>query len=123
MIQSYLSHKDVSNIVISTVSLVTIIILCKLCEAKDTPSDPDISKSLLEQSYKWYLLSEQDTDNMTTFKHCNFAVAYLNAARHSASDTELERSTKINVHKYSKKLHEKMNKKGKIKNQVSWLKN
>ena len=58
--------------------------------------------SLLKQSMKWLDLSKQDGSFETSYQHANYAIAYLQAARHVASDTILEQGSGVDVHKYSK---------------------
>jgi hypothetical protein len=59
----------------------------------------------IEKSRQWLAMSEQDKQAAAAFQHVNYAVAFLDASRESASDAVLERGTQIDVHQYSRLLH------------------
>ena len=83
--------------------LILLFVLCSL-ENISTHYTHQSGKSLLSQSSKWYKISMQDKDLIYALQHCDYAVAYLNAARHISSDTILEKGSGIDLHKYHNKL-------------------
>jgi len=89
-----------------TLGCIVLLSLMKMMEGTAHTSDVSIAKILLEQSAKWYKISIQDTQNLYSMQHANYSVAYLNAARHIASDTTLERVSGLDVHKLFKKIDE-----------------
>lgn len=104
----------------------------KMCSYKIQSKDGHIAKSLLEQAYKWNSISEQDQQPLYSLQHSNYAIAYLNAARHTSDDTTLERMSGLDIHKLYKKidennkthlkaLNQKTVKHKKIQNQPSWI--
>ncbi len=108
--------------------------LLKIFEEKDI-QDSNIAKTLIEQSHKWHTISVQDKQLLYSMMHSNYAVAYLNAARHASNDTNLERLTGIDIHKLYKKIDDhqqkttkemftKLHPKTKVKNihaQSAWV--
>lgn len=52
---------------------------------------PQKGREMLAQSQEWTRLSEQDTVPLFAYRHAAFALAYLNAARLIAPDSELQR--------------------------------
>lgn len=62
------------------------------------------AKTLMHQSFKWYELSLQDNDIVYALQHCDYALAYLNAARNCESDAIIEKIAGVNVHRYNNKL-------------------
>lgn len=63
-----------------------------------------LAKAMLAQTVKWLALSSQDKNASSGLQHATYAMAYLNAARHVASDTVLERLSGIDIHKLSRSI-------------------
>ena len=78
-----------------------------LLESKTNDKESSHAKTLVEQANKWYEISNQDKQSIYTLQHSNYAVAYLQAARHFASDTSLERSSGHDIHLLYRKIDEK----------------
>ena len=95
--------KDTINISCITLALLVVI---KFFDTQSVKSESSIAQSLIEQAYKWFTLSTQDKIPSISFQHANFAMAYLNAARHVSSDTKLEQLSSIDVHNLYKKIDE-----------------
>lgn len=55
------------------------------------------AKGLLTQSKHWYTMALQDKNPLFALRHLNYAVAYVEAARHIAPDDVLAQLTEINV--------------------------
>ncbi len=87
-----------------TLGCLVFLSLMKMMEGSSHTSDASIAKVLLEQAAKWYKISLQDNQNLYSMQHANYSVAYLNAARHIASDTTLERLSGLDIHKLFKKI-------------------
>lgn len=112
-----------------------ILVLIKFLEQRSRGHDENIASSFVDQANKWYSMSLQDKQSMYSLQHVDYAIAYLNAARHIASDTSLERSTGLDIHKFYRKVNEhqrnivkdlssKLNMKSKHKHvhaQAAWL--
>lgn len=61
-------------------------------------------KNLINQSISWHKQSQQDSDPLFSFKHSNYAISYINAARDLVSDTMIQKLTGIDVHETLKLL-------------------
>lgn len=68
---------------------------------------PQKGRELLAQSTEWMRLSEQDGVPLFAYRHAAFALAYLNAARLLAPDSELQRHG-VDVHLMFGKLEHKL---------------
>ncbi len=79
-------------------------VILKFVEQKSRGHDEDIASSFIDQANKWYNMSLQDKQSVYGMQHVDYAIAYLNAARHIASDTSLERSTGLDIHKVYRKI-------------------
>lgn len=64
----------------------------------------DFATLMIKQSNDWFKTSLQDKEPHIAFQHCNYAVAFLNAARFSSSDTILENISGLDMHKFHAKL-------------------
>lgn len=115
---------------IITITFILIIFVLSTLENLGILNASTIANSLLSQSGKWYKISLQNKDPIYALQHCDYALAYLNAARHSASDISLEKGTGIDLHKYHNKLisHQmqilkslQKHKGKKISNKASWI--
>tara|TARA_B110000008_G_scaffold257327_1_gene275419 strand:+ start:4228 stop:4641 length:414 start_codon:yes stop_codon:yes gene_type:complete len=101
---------DSKTYLVDSLQIVTafFVIVCglKLIENKDRTKEDDLAQTLIEQANKWYNICQQDKHTFYSMQHANYAVAYLHAARHIESDTNLERLTGVDIHKFYKKLDE-----------------
>ena len=61
-------------------------------------------KNLINQSISWHKQSQQDSDPLFAFKHSNYAMSYINAARDIVSDSMIQKTTGIDVHETLKLL-------------------
>ena len=68
---------------------------------------PEKGRELLAQATEWLRLSEQDGVPLFAYRHAAFALAYLNAARLVAPDTELQRHG-VDVHLMFGKLEHRL---------------
>ena len=59
---------------------------------------------LLDKAVYWHEMSEIDNDPILRLEHCAIAVAFINAAREHATDTELETSAGIDISRVSRRL-------------------
>ncbi|MAB55749.1 MAG: hypothetical protein CMN93_07730 [Synechococcus sp. CPC35] len=95
----------------STVSFVAVLAI--VARSIDTSGGGDAAaqsakgRDLLSQSTEWLRLSEQDGVPLFAYRHCAFALAYLNAARLVAPDTELQRFG-VDVHLLATKLETRL---------------
>lgn len=62
------------------------------------------SRSLVRQAMQWHAAAEQDSNQLFSSRHSNYAVAYLNAARSMLPDDMLERATNVDIHELSNAL-------------------
>ena len=92
------------DVVLVTVICFIVLMIVSAIESLHKCSSHSTAKSLLSQSGKWYRMSAQDKDPIYALQHCDYAIAYFNAARHSASDAILEKGSGIDLHKYHNKL-------------------
>lgn len=106
--------KDTINV---SASVIAVLLLLKVFDTQTMRPESSIAKSLIEQAQKWYLLSRQDKVPLTSYQHINYAMAYLNGARHVSSDTKLEQVSGIDVHYLYKKIDELQRQVGKTLNQ------
>ena len=103
-------RKDIKEY-LNDVLKVTGVTVCTILFLKIFDQNTDFTtsgavKSLVEQAAKWYTLSCQDKHTIYAFQHSNFALSYLNAARHVTSDSNIERISKIDVYKLYKSINE-----------------
>ena len=70
--------------------------------AKDDPHGP--TAELIDQATKWMNMASQDKDPLTRWQHLSYARAYLNVARHLASDAVIESASHIHVRAMSKRI-------------------
>lgn len=87
-----------------TAGFFVLILVLKVCDQRDNSDGMKLARSLLDQSSKWYSISLQDKQAFFSFQHANYAIAYLNAARHIASDVMLERMSGTDIHKLYNKM-------------------
>lgn len=92
------------DVVLVTVVCFIVLVILSTIESFHKYSSHPIAKSLLSQSGRWYRISLQDKDPIYALQHCDYAIAYFNAARHSASDEILEKGSGTDLHKYHNKL-------------------
>lgn len=70
--------------------------------AHDDPNGP--TAELVEQAMKWLNMASQDKDPLTRWQHLSYARAYLNVARHLASDAVIESASHVHVRAMSKRI-------------------
>ena len=88
-----------------SVAFMCLVVVIKAIEPHMKRSDNDgLAKAMLAQTVKWLSLSSQDKNASTSLQHATYAMAYLNAARHVASDTVLERLSGLDIHKLSRSI-------------------
>lgn len=116
-----------------TIGVAVVLLLCGVLEQQSQNKDAHVAKALIQQASKWYAISLQDKTPFHSLQHADYAMAYLNAARHVSNDTILERVSGIDVHKLfrsvdaqqksaAKELLSKTSKPTKLKNtQATWL--
>ena len=93
----------------SVVAFVVVISLVARSIGSGTSVDaaPQKGRELLAQSVEWLRLSEQDGVPLFAYRHAAFSLAYLNAARLVAPDSELQRHG-IDVHLMFGKLEHRL---------------
>lgn len=96
------------NAVQVTLAVIVLLVVSTSLESLSDNHQGSNAKSFLSQSGKWYRMSLQDRDPFYALQHCDYALAYLNAARHTANDNVLER-TGTDIHRYHNKLLEQQN--------------
>jgi len=93
---------DPSSSVVPVVLATLAFSLClRLANSRQNAYSPDHLKRgaiLVRQAIQWNQLSEQDEDVMVASQHADYAVAYLNAARATLSDSVLEQVAKVNIY-------------------------
>ena len=121
----------------STLLTILIIVALNIAE-KQADDDPEgVAGDSMTQSLKWQRLAMQDSDVLTRFRHLLLAQAYLNVARHFATDECIERTSRVHVRAMctkidkdvmstSKQLHSrcanvKKEKSDTSSKQVSWI--
>lgn len=101
-------REDTKSYLIDTVyvTVAFIIIIFVLCTLENVTGQTTnaTGKSILSQSGKWYRICIQDKNPIYALQHVDYAIAYLNAARHISSDVILEKGSGIDLHKYHNKL-------------------
>ena len=105
-----LQRQDIKTYTIDCLQVIAgcfiFVILLKFCEQRTSSNqDEHIAHAFVDQANKWYNVSLQDKQSVYIVQHANYAIAYLNAARHMASDTTLERMTGLDIHKLYRKIH------------------
>jgi len=70
--------------------------ILKLLDAQSILGNRDVTHAsdLLLQALKWHEASIQDQHPLFSVQHSNYAIAYLNAARHLCRDSILEQKTR-----------------------------
>ena len=126
----------ITDTLLVTIGAFVLIVVLKLIEPRAFHSNPTFARTLVEQSLKWHALSEQDRQPIVAMQHANYAMAYINAARHLESDVNLERLTKRDMYQLVKELEARQRsttkdlatkqggtkpKVGKVQTEVSWL--
>ena len=92
--------------VVGSVALLSVI--AKSIGPVRAPSEaPTKGRALLQQSLEWLRLSENDAVPLFAYRHCAFALAYMNAARLVAPDRELQRHG-TDVHKLASTLEARL---------------
>ena len=96
----------VVDVLKTTAGLLAVLVGVKLLEPvyTDDASANDLAKSFLYQAAKWHDVSSQSKNAVYSFQHANYAIAYLNAARHVADDKSLERLSGTDIHHLYKEL-------------------
>ena len=64
----------------------------------------DTIKTLLRQSARWVMASNQDRNPIIALQHANFGVGYLSALRDIATDEEIEAVSGVNVQKFKNEI-------------------
>lgn len=64
----------------------------------------DIIKTLLRQSARWTMASNQDRDPIIALQHANFGTGYLSALREIATDKEIETVSGVNISKFRNEI-------------------
>lgn len=72
--------------------------------------EKDAARVFVEQAKRWYAAAQQSSNATFTFQHCNYALAYLNAARYLVDDQTIERVTSLHVHRFSRAVEENQRK-------------
>jgi hypothetical protein len=129
-------NQDVKMYLVDTVkwtlSFILFILILSALENVPKSNDQLLASSLLFQSGKWYRMCTQNQEVIYALQQCDYAIAYLNAARHAAPDSFLEKTNKTDLHKYHnkllshqtnllKKINPKQISKRKTSPQPSWL--
>lgn len=57
------------------------------------------AKALVHQAAEWHGMAAQDESPLYAMRHASLALAYLTAARLVASDTSIQKSTGVEVHR------------------------
>lgn len=118
------TNQYTSDVLHAIGGLFLVCILALMIKNTDVYDSNTLGRLLMEQSRKWYEMSMQDKEKSYAQQHCNYATAYLNAARQTADDKILEQVSKINVYDLSKKLEDREKKLTTKKNKKirpSWI--
>ena len=78
--------------------VVLLLILKALQPLLRTTKTSEISSNLVDQAVRWHMASQQDKHAVFSMQHANYAMAYLNSARHLSTDQILEQISGINIH-------------------------
>lgn len=99
-------HGGVPTLACAAAVLVGLLLVNRLLDAfaHSQTKESHIGVALLRQAHEWLATSQQDGTPMVALQHANFAMAYLNASRHVASDLVLEQHAHLDVHKLSRKI-------------------
>ena len=83
---------------IITLGVLTVALLSKWSSVQRYP--PRVAKGmkqLLQEAARWSAVSEQDSNALLRVMHATYAMAYVNAARSLAEDSDLQRVTGVRV--------------------------
>jgi hypothetical protein len=84
---------------------IVLVILVKVVENTTlTPGTDSLCSDLLYQAVQWKDMCTQDKSAVFRLQHANYAMAYMNAARHIAKDDVLEQQNAVDVHKLLRKI-------------------
>ena len=64
----------------------------------------DTIKTLMRQSARWVMASNQDRNPIIALQHANLGVGYLSALRDIATDEEIEAVSGVNVQKFKSEI-------------------
>ncbi len=71
---------------------------------KTTVLGPEKIKTLIRQSARWAIASEQDNNPYIAMLHANYGAGYIFAIRSIASDTEIKSATGVNARQLEKEI-------------------
>jgi hypothetical protein len=61
--------------------------------------------TLLRQTSRWAIASEQDESPLIAVLHANYAVGYLSALKEIATDMDIEQTTGIDILNFQKRIY------------------
>lgn len=85
---------------ISVVILILIISRFTQTEYLDASSKSDTIKRLTRQAFRWYIASTQDSNPIIKGLHADYAVAYADILKQTASRDEILQITNLDIDKF-----------------------
>ena len=89
-----------SKIIYLIIFLLVIMILFIRTSSGTVPNKKEIINTLIRQSARWSIASQQDTNVLIAVLHANYGAGYLWALRDIATDDEITKSSGINILKF-----------------------
>ena len=100
--------KVLKNSIIATVMISLISIAGHFSDRKASDNTDGSISDVVKQCMKWLSISAQDMDPLIKMQHLALAKSYLNVARHIASDTVIEQTSRVHVRAISKRIDTEM---------------
>ena len=91
----------IQNSIFTTILLLVLIVLSKLFNENNN-SNIQGAIELVNQSIKYKKMSSQDSLPFTKLQHLIASITYIHSARHVCKDSEIERSTGVDLRKFKK---------------------
>ena len=92
-----MNDPHIMSAVMATGGLLVISVLSKVLN--ESSSDDELGQELLDRAIEWKQYAEDDTAPLAKLQHAIYSSAYLHAARAASKDSDLERSSGIDLRK------------------------
>lgn len=107
LLQGDARHVRTAGMVVGVVVVLSLV--TSMTDRRPSNDDPDgTAADVMKQALKWSDTAAQDNDVLMRWQHLSLAKAYLNVARHIASDVAIERASRTNVRALSRRVDEEM---------------
>ena len=100
------TSQHLQNAIIVSMALLVLTLLSKVLNDSPQSMNTQAGVELINHALKWRRISAQDSQPFMKIQHLIFAVAYINAARQIAKDSDLEKVSGLDLRKLRKLLDE-----------------